>query len=272
MLRMLAIDLDGTLLNEEHVISEENKQNIMKLKENGVKIILLSGRETDSILPFSEELGLKECLVGFNGGLITNYSGAKIVFEKTIDDETAKKIVKTCEHQGIYNILFIRNTIYVSKIDDEGYKLFRKFSNSKIEPVGCLSDFIEKNNLWGSIGKMLQAGKNEKLVPLREYIVDNFKEKVSSQFSLPYFLEIFNEDVGKGQALRKLTSYCNISRNEVVAIGDGENDISMLKYAGVGVAMENALPSVKSNADMVTLSNAEDGVSQAIKQLWGNLF
>ena len=272
MLRMLAIDLDGTLLNEEHVISEENKQNIMKLKENGVKIILLSGRETDSILPFSEELGLKECLVGFNGGLITNYSGAKIVFEKTIDDETAKKIVKTCEHQGIYNILFIRNTIYVSKIDDEGYKLFRKFSNSKIEPVGCLSDFIEKNNLWGSIGKMLQAGKNEKLVPLREYIVDNFKEKVSSQFSLPYFLEIFNEDVSKGQALRKLTSYYNISRNEVVAIGDGENDISMLKYAGVGVAMENALPSVKSNADMVTLSNAEDGVSQAIKQLWGNLF
>lgn len=268
MYKVLALDLDGTLLNEEHRISEKSKKYLTKLKEKDVKIVLASGREPISILPYSKELGLKEMVIGFNGGIISDFTGERIIYEENIDKLIAKELIKICEERDIFNVVFVRNNLYVSNKDDKRFEMFRKYSTSKIEEVGSLHKFIEEEDLWNQIGKMLQCGENEFLSSFKEEIEYKYPKEMSAQFSLPYFLEVYNYKASKGEALNKIAKSYNLDRENVIAIGDGENDISMLEYAEVGIAMENALDSVKEKSDYITLSNKEDGVSHAINKYW----
>lgn len=268
MYKILALDLDGTLLNEKHKISDRNKETLTRLKKKGVKIILASGREPTSILPYSRELDLEELVIGFNGGIISDSTGEKIIYEENIDEKIAKDLVRTCEEKDIFNIIFVKNNLYVSDKNDMRFKKFKKYSTSKIEEVGSIYKFIEANDLWNSIGKMLQCGENKPLSILQKEIEDKYSEELSAQFSLPYFLEVYNSKASKGNALDKIAENYNLSRKDVVAIGDGENDLSMIKYAQVGIAMENALDQVKMQSDFITLSNKEDGVSYAIDKYW----
>lgn len=268
MYEILALDLDGTLLNEEHKLSEKNKEELAKLKEKDVRIILASGREPTSILPYSRKLDLEEMVIGFNGGIISDYTGEEIIYEENIDSEVAKDIIKTCEKKDIYNIVFIRNTLYVSNKKDKRFEIFRNYSTSKIEEVGSLYNFIEKNNMWNIIGKLLQCGENEFLSIFKKELERKYSEKIFAQFSLPCFLEVYSSKASKGKALNRITKSYNLNRESVVAIGDGENDISMIEYAKVGIAMENALDRVKEKSDFITLSNSDDGVSHAIKKYW----
>lgn len=268
MFKMLVMDLDGTLLNEKHVISKVNKENIRSISKNGVKVILASGREPISILPFSKELEIKDYIIGLNGAIISDGTGEDIIYEKNIPPEVAKYVVCKCEELNILNIIFIRSKLFISTLEDERVKIFKKYTNTKIEPVGKLSSFIEQNNLWGSIGKMLQPDDNEVLKKLQFDIVKKWGDDVVAEFSLPFFLEIYNSSASKGQAMGIIAEKYGIDIGETIAIGDGENDISMIEAAGLGVAMENALEIVKRNADYITLSNIEDGVSHVIRKYW----
>jgi Cof subfamily protein (haloacid dehalogenase superfamily) len=268
MYKILALDLDGTLLNEEHRITKKAEEGIEKLKDIGVKIILVSGREAGSVVTYSKELGLNECIVGFNGGIVTNNSGEKILFQRNIDEKVVKHVIESCEEKGLYNILFVHNNLYVSNYDDERYELFKKYTTSEIYAVGDLMEFVIENRLFAKMGKMLQVGTYEELVDFKKGIDDIYSDKVNSQFSLPFFLEIYNSNVSKGRALKEIAENYNIDREDIIAIGDGENDISMIKYAGVGIAMENAPLHVRKEADFVTKSNFEEGVNYAIEKFW----
>lgn len=266
MFKMLTMDLDGTLLNEEHVISQVNKENIRRISENGVKIILASGREPVSILPFSRELGINDYMIGLNGAIISDGTGKDIIYEKNIPPVVAKYIVYKCEEQNILNIIFIRNKLFISTLEDKRAELFNKYTNTKIEPVGKLSSFIEQNNLWNSIGKMLQPDDNKILKEFQFDIEHKWSDDVVAEFSLPFFLEVYNTRASKGQAMGIIAKKYDIDIRETIAIGDGENDLSMIEVAGLGVAMENALEIVKKSADYITLSNIEDGVSHVIRK------
>lgn len=268
MFKMLALDLDGTLLNLDHEISTKNKASIKSLREKGIKVIFASGRELTSILPYSTELEIKDYLISLNGAIISDYTGENIIHEENIESEVAKYIVKTCEEKDICSVVFVRNTLYVSTLDDERIKLFQKYSNSDLVVVGNVYDFLEKNKLWNSIGKILQSDDNEILNNLKEDIKDKFREKVVSEFSLPFFLETYCNKVSKGSALARIAREYGVDMCEVIAIGDSENDISMIERAGLGVAMANALDIVKEKADIITLSNGEDGVSHIIEKCW----
>lgn len=269
MYKILALDLDGTLLDPNHEVSKTNIENINKLIDKGVKIILVSGREPSSIAPIGRKLGLKDCLVGFNGAIITDYTGEKVIYEQNIDSEVTKEILEICMEKDIYNVVFIRNKLYVSNKDDDRFKLFEKYTTTEIEEVGNLYEFLDKNNLWESVGKTLQSGDNEILTMFKEKNLSIYRDDITAEFSLPFFLEVYNSGASKGHAMAKIGETYGIDRDKIIAIGDGENDISMIEYAGVGIAMENGLDIVKKNADFITLSNSEDGVSYAIKKYWG---
>ncbi len=268
MYRLLGLDLDGTLLNEKHEISEKNKEYINLLKEKGTKVILLSGRETGSVKFFSEELSLMEPLVGFNGGIITDYTGKEIFYEECIEEKWARKVVAYGEINNMCIFIFMRSHIFVSDKEDTRFKIFERYTTDHVDEVGNISKYLEDNRLWANINKILIADENENLVKYKEKLENILSDNLSMQFSLPFFLEIFSPNISKGNALDKLGRIFNIKREEMVAIGDGENDISMIEYAGLGVAMENALENVKDKADYITLSNKEDGVSHVIKKFW----
>lgn len=171
--------------------------------------------------------------------------------------------------KDIYNVVFIRNKLYVSNKDDDRFKLFEKYTTTEIEEVENLYEFLDKSNLWESVGKILQSGDNEILTMFKEKNLSIYRDDITAEFSLPFFLEVYNSGASKGHAMAKIGETYGIDRDEIIAIGDGENDISMIEYAGVGIAMENGLDIVKKNADFIALSNSEDGVSYAIKKYWG---
>lgn len=268
MFKILALDLDGTLLNPEHKISEKNKKIIHELNEEGARIILASGREPNSILPFNHELGIKDFVIGFNGGIISDWTGENIIYEKKLDSKIAENIIKNCQEGDICTFVFIKNKIYVDSKKKEGYNIFDSYTASGLNKVDNIYKFIDDNNYWDRIGKLLLCDDNKVLASFKDKMEKIFGSKLSFGFSLPYFLEIWNPEVSKGKAIQVISEKLNIDRKDIMAIGDGENDISMMKFAGLGVAMGNALESVKKEADYITLSNREDGVEYVIKKYW----
>lgn len=266
MFKILALDLDGTLLNPEHKISEKNKKIIHELKEEGTRIILASGREPNSILPFNRELGVKDFVIGFNGGIISDWTGENIIYEKKLDSKIAKDIIERCQQKDICAFVFIKNKIYMDREKKEGYNVFDSYTKSGLNPVDNIYKFMDNNNLWAGIEKILLCEDNKILSLFKNEVENIFSSKISLGFSLPYFLEIWNPGANKGSAIKIISEKLNIDRKDIMAIGDGENDISMIKFAGLGVAMGNALESVKKEADFITLSNREDGVEYVIKK------
>lgn len=268
MYKLLALDMDGTLLNSHHQISEVNKKYLQLLHSKGVKIILISGREPDSLRSFSEELKIQDPLVGLNGSIITDYTGNKIYYEETIEESLVKKSIKLGQEHHTCSFVFIQNHIYTENKSDFRFKLFEKYTHSHIEEVGNLQDYLEKNHLWGRVNKILLTDNNGELLKYKEKLEEKTCRRLTIEFSLPIFLEIYNSKVSKGDALHKLCEILDLQRNEIVAVGDGENDLSMIQYAGLGVAMENATDILKKEANYITLSNDNNGISHVIQKFW----
>lgn len=268
MYKLLGLDIDGTLLNSNHLISEKNKEYIDLLDGKDVKIVLISGREPSSIKYLNRELNLKNPMIGLNGGIITDYTGNRIFYEECIEEIAAKKFIELMEKFNMYGVVFMRDSLYVSNKNDTRFDIFGQYSHSHTEAVGSISEYLEKNQLWSNINKVLLSDDSEKLVEFKASLQEETDNKLTMEFSMPFFLEVYDSKVSKGNAIGILGNILNIDRDEMVIVGDGENDITMIQYAGVGVAMGNAPDSVKNVADYVTLSNDEDGVSHVIRKFW----
>lgn len=268
MYKLLGLDIDGTLLNTKHEVSEKNRKFIKELDSKGVKVVLISGREPLSVKHFNKELNLNNPIIGLNGGIITDHIGEKIFYENCIAGEDAKRIIDLAESFNMFSIVFIRDLLYIGSREDNRFEIFSRYSHSPTREIGNLSEYLEKNRLWSSINKVLLADDNEKLLEYKNALQKGKKDRLTMGFSLPFFLEVYNSETSKGNALVKLGNILDIDKNEMITIGDGENDITMIEYADIGVAMANAPENVKDVADYVTLTNDEDGVSHVIQKFW----
>ncbi len=261
MYKLLALDLDGTLLKNGSKISKKVKESIKRLRDKGIKVILVSGREPRSISKFAKELNLEEYIIALNGAIITDSKIKQILFRKDIEIEVSKEIITLSEGKSIQSMLFIEDKIYTSK-EGPYLELFKQYTDTPVEIVGNLSHFYKEYK----VGKIILADEYDVLKEAKNRLGNKFKKSINIDFSKPYFLEIYNFNTSKGIMLERIADHYGIDRNEVVAIGDGENDISMIEYAGLGVAMGNALKIVKDKADLVTDTNTEDGVSRIIEE------
>lgn len=265
MYKLLALDMDGTLLNSDHKVSERNKEFIEKAKEKGIRVVLLSGREPGSIKHFSDELGLDGLISGFNGGIITDNKVEEIYFNCCLDEGLARKTILMGQ-ENMCSVVFLGDLLLVEDKNDLRYKTFEKYVIVPVKEVGKLYPYLEENKLWNKIHKVLISDENSILKSFKEKLETETENKMSLLFSLPFFLEAFNKNVSKGKALEEIGKIYNVKKEEIIAIGDGENDISMIQYAGLGIAMGNAPDKVKRVADYVTLSNNNDGVSHIIEK------
>lgn len=263
MIRLIAIDLDDTLLNKQKEISLADRNSIQKAKLKGIKIVIASGRPFFRIKPILEILGLNQCsdyVIAFNGGLLTNGVNTTILQENILDYQSLQHIYSVLRKYDFCFTIYQNNLIYTSKLNDEIRKL----------PVYKGIHFVylneEEMDTIEYAHKVILADFDYKIEKYKDLIVTNLGSEFSIVRTTPNFLEILPKETSKGNALRKIKAIMGIRTEEIMVIGDAENDVSMFSEAAVSVAMENAIALLKENATFITKSCEESGVSYAISK------
>ena len=257
MYKLVSMDMDGTLLNENHVLSKRTIEVVKKIQTLGIKVILVSGREFNGLKNFSNELGLEDFVICLNGANL--YRKSKLILGEPIENKICSRIIHMSEKNNIYCILFDEARVYIEKITD-----YMNLSDyiAHWNEVGKLSSFFGSQPMY----KIVLVEDRAKLLTIREEILYEFGNKINANFSLPNYLEIFNKKVDKGKMLKRVAEDYGINREEILSIGDWDNDISMINYAGFGIAMDNGSDGLKAAADYITKSNREDGAAYALEK------
>ncbi len=264
MYKIIVLDLDGTLTNAEKKITPRTREALMKAQQKGARIVLASGRPTYGIVPIAEELEIAKYggyIMAFNGGKITNWESRKTIFEQKLEDELVPQIYQQAMDAQM-QILTYRGEEILATSDTDEYVQHEAFINKM--PVAATANFLEEVEY--PVNKCLVVGEPTALHQLELKMAKQMEGKISVYTSAPFFLECVPLNIDKAASLDRLLKLLNITKEEVIACGDGHNDLSMIEYAGLGVAMANAEEDVKAAANYVTLSNEEDGVAAVVEK------
>ena len=260
--RAIALDLDGTLTNHDKVVTPRTRQALLLAESKGAIIILASGRPTYGIVPVAECLDLEKrggYILSYNGGNIVNAKTGEKLFSQFLPDAVIPILYKYAKEKNHALLGYAGNEIITEVPDDQYVKEESRINKMNIRKVDNLLDALEPHPT-----KLLMTGDPTDMIKAEEELVEILGEKMDIFRSAPFFLELVPKGIDKAQSLLRLLSKINLTPADLMAFGDGYNDLSMLKLAGVGVAMANAAPEVRADADYVTLSNEEDGVAEAL--------
>ncbi len=258
-IKLIATDLDGTFLNENSSISDYNKKIFKSLMNEGIEIILSTGRPFNGMKRYKDMIENDNYSIVFNGAIIADTNG-NFIYNKVIDSDISKSILNLYKKYDVYLHVYSGERYIVSEPD---FYYERYIEREKITDTIIGLDNI--NNF--EFSKMVFIGDRDELEKLQNDIRNNFN--VHTSFSHTNFLEVLASGINKGTALEWLCNKKGISREEIIAFGDNYNDIEMIEYAGIGVAVGNAEESVKKSADYVCLTNYEDGVGRFLKDYLG---
>ncbi|WP_058910700.1 sugar-phosphatase [Entomohabitans teleogrylli] len=264
-IKLIAIDMDGTLLLPDHTISPAVKNAIAAARARGVTVVLTTGRPFAGVESYLKELEMvndSDYCITYNGALVQKASDGSTVAQTALTYDDYRYLEKLSHEVGSHFHALDRHTLYTANRDISYYTVHESYV-ATIPLVFCEA---EKMDPATQFLKVMMIDEPAILDRAIARIPPEVKEKYTVLKSAPYFLEILDKRVNKGTGVKSLADALNIEAHEVMAIGDQENDIAMLQYAGVGVAMGNAIDSVKQAADFITASNLEDGVAQAINQ------
>lgn len=267
--QMLVLDLDGTLTNSKKEVTEPTREALLQIQEEGKKVVLASGRPINGIAPLAEKLELARFggyMLSFNGARITQCSTGEIIYNKTIPQNTIRPIFETVRSFPGVDILSYDADTILSGIKVNEYTEKESFINKmEIRPIDDLVSY-----LTFPVNKLLVAGEPEVLDQIIPVLKKQFHKQLNIYKSEPFFLEIMPQNIDKAHSLQKLLSSLGLTAESMICCGDGFNDISMIEYAGLGVAMENAQEIVKETADFITKSNDEDGILYVIEKFLRN--
>ena len=265
----MALDLDGTLTNSKKEITPHTRETLIRAQqEKGVKIILASGRPTYGVAPLANALGLDKFggyILAYNGGEIIDWRTREIMYKNLLDHDVLPYLYECAKKNGFAIVTYENEYVLTEKPDDE-YVLKEALLN--VMKIKKVDNFLEA--VKHPIAKCLIVGEPTRLAELEKEMYEHLKDRMGVFRSEPYFLELVPKGIDKAQSLAVLLKELGMSKDEMIAIGDGFNDLSMIKYAGMGVAMGNAQQIVKDNADFITLTNEEDGAAYAIEKFTNN--
>jgi len=258
--RLVAIDLDGTLLRNDLQISPRARRTIRQVRDLGVEVTFCTGRMYASALPYALEIGLELPLVTYNGALVKNSGTGQVIYQRLLPENYARGIIVKAKKYGLPVNIYHDDRLFLERITQEGRKYLEK-ARIPVQEVGDLSNWLEQDPL-----KILVMGEQEKLNRLEQECIQEWGDAVYITKSWPTYLEFLHPEATKGLGLRALAGHLNIEQRQVMGIGDSYNDLEMFRYAGLSVVMGNAEPTVKKAADYVTLTNDDDGVAEALEK------
>jgi hypothetical protein len=270
MYKLISVDLDGTLLNSRKKISKENKEAIELAIEKGVKVVVCSGRVFKGARVYARELNIREPLISCNGAVIRDIKTDEMYYSNLLRKDDCYNIIDICRKENIYFHVYIDNDVYTEKPECPSVSYWRGNSEQPEEDrvkVYMTDDFNKVVNQSSvQVSKFVAISRDFGLLSKVRTKIEGINN-VDVMSSNHDNFEVVNKGVNKGTALKFLSEKLKIESKEIIAIGDNENDLEMLKYAGFRIAMGNAEKSVKEIADHITLSNDENGVAEAIMKL-----
>ncbi|CUS26870.1 HAD superfamily hydrolase [Paucilactobacillus oligofermentans DSM 15707 = LMG 22743] len=266
-IKLVAIDIDGTLVTDEKQLTNETITAINAATAQGVKVVLCTGRPLNGVQAYLKKLGLADqaesYVITFNGSLVQNTNG-DIIVRHTVAFNDYLDMELLSRKAGLHFHVETDQFIYTANRDISPYSIAESFlvnTPIKYRTVDEMTDELSfSKGMLIDDPALITKALTEKTIP------DEFYERFYIVRSEPYFLELMNKDASKGNAIRDLAGQLDIKQDEIMALGDQENDLTMIDYAGLGVAMGNAIDEVKAHANQETLTNQKNGVAAAINK------
>lgn len=254
---IIALDVDGTLLDESHQLRPAVRSAVREAKAAGAEIVLCTGRGPSNTLPILAELGLSGTLITHNGAATVQSDDRQVLHQFKLDNDALAPYIDYCRTHSVHFDINTAFDLYVEAVSSEADVMYGNYRITPIRrtPEEPLPEGLVKLTVFGSFEQMdrVQRDWEEWDSPLRRIR------------SGDYFIDVQHADASKGHALERLARLRGVDRSRIMAIGNYYNDVGMLQYAGLGVAMGNSPDEVKAAADVVTVSNDEDGVAAALE-------
>ncbi len=287
MYRLVAIDLDGTLLNSYGEVSNKNKEAIQKAVQKNVEVVLASGRPIMSVKNLANELGCTHYMICGNGAITYDIQKEQIIYNQFLEKAKVLQIIKICEENSIFYNVYTKDTILAKNLNynvlfyhqENASKSEEKktritllqnieeyIKNRKEEDYLKITICDDNKVIFGSIIRKLREIKDVDVLDVEHMsrkIIKDGTDKISMEY---FYTEITNTNVDKWQAVEDLVMTLGIKQEEIMAIGDNINDAQMVKNAGLGIMMGNSAPYIKEIADVVVSDNDNDGVAEAIEK------
>lgn len=287
MYKMIAVDLDGTMLNSYGEVTENTKRVIRKTIQNGTEVIIASGRSIDSIKTIAKEIGSEKYMIAGNGAVVYDIKNDKIVYEKYIPKSKAIDIIKTCEQNSIYYNVYTNKSIIASSLRYNVLYYYKEnikkedSKKTKITLVDDIQKYVEEmqdekvmkificdstESVFNSIIRKFDGIQDLEVLDVSHMsrkIIKHGTTEIPIEY---YYTEISMKNVDKWYAIEYLIEKLNISKDEVITIGDNMNDRKMIEEAGLGIVMKGSTPVVTKIADYITDDNNNEGVAKAIEK------
>ncbi len=262
--KFIATDFDDTLIRDDHTVSQETIDTIHKFIDMGGVFVFATGRALNSIHAFAKSINVETFIISYNGASLYDMKKGEELLQISIPYENAVEVIKEYERQGVYCQIYNKGRIF-TKSQTENSDEYQRLSGCKIECVEeNLSAYVEREKL--SAMKILAITDPTTAAKLTGVMQEKLGEDHQFFCSKPRYLECVSKDAGKGEMCAKLIAKLGIKQEETMTFGDGQNDISLLKFGGMGVAVENGGKEVKEACDYVTDTNNNDGVRKAIEK------
>ncbi len=261
--KLIALDLDGTIYDHKvhEGIPPKIKKAINSVKEAGAVVTIATGRMFNSTLPFCSQLGLTRPIICYQGALIGDPVSRRVLWEKPIPLDLARGVIRTVEEIGLSPYIFIRDRFYVRELTPR-IEQYEKVLDIKAEIVGDLAEHLQEQPT-----KLVTVGEEPEISDVLPRVKETFGSSISVIRTYDHLCEIGHPDGSKGKALGYLADTLGVDREEVIAVGDSPNDIDMIEWAGLGVAMASGSAEALEAADMVVNSVSEDGVADLLNGL-----
>lgn len=258
--KMLVLDMDDTLLTDDHTISEENAAMLSKAQELGVYVILASGRPTPAMTAYAKELQLDNSyMISYNGAVITDLKEDKVIFEQTLTQEQIHELYDYSLKSNTHIITYVDGKI-VSETDSEYIEIEKNITGLAHNKVVSFKEEVQSSAV--------------KCILLEEpsYLKEVEKDlkaampHLSVSMSKPFFLEVAQNGIDKGASIKFLAEKLDILQSEIIAVGNAGNDLTMIEYAGLGVWVDNVDPELRDKGDFIVASNNNHGVAEVVRR------
>jgi Cof subfamily protein (haloacid dehalogenase superfamily) len=264
-IELIAIDMDGTLLNPQHQITPVVKQALTAARAKGVHVVLATGRPYVGVRDYLRQLDIQgdgDFCITYNGALVLRAADGACVLQETLGFDDYLYFEKLAREFGVHFQAFDFDTLYTPN------KNIGKYTIHEASMTGIPLKYrsVEEMDRNIRFPKVMMVDEAELLDSAIARLPAEARERYTIMKSAPYYLEILHKRVDKGAGVKMLADHLSIPQQNVMALGDQANDTAMIEYAGVGVAMGNAIPELKAVAQHITTANTEDGVARAIEK------